>query len=213
MKPLLDRLFTMTVTAMRERPYIIYVVVVAGAVLLVLNTMMTCMLTLWLSQGRTSLSNVEYDIQELKRTMEQEIQLRQELFPQLKKSASLLRRYNPRLDYRTSMAYALKIFQCSDDEVTPEILTALIVVESSAVFDAVSNKGAMGLTQVMPHIWDVDHETLTDPYRNIEIGAAILRHYIGRHGLEGGLSAYNSGKKYAARHYARKVITIAERSF
>jgi soluble lytic murein transglycosylase-like protein len=198
---------------MKEQPRIHYVVVTVLAVLLVVNTVMVCMLTLWLSESRKSLINVEYEIQELKRVMEDEIRLRQELFPQLKKSAKLLRHYNRRLDRYTALAYALKIYQCSDEQVTPEILTALIVVESSAVYDAVSSKGALGLTQVMPNIWNVDHETLTDPYQNIEIGSSILKYYIGRHGLEGGLSAYNSGKKYAAPKYAHKVLTIAERSF
>ncbi|MBW2184702.1 MAG: lytic transglycosylase domain-containing protein, partial [Deltaproteobacteria bacterium] len=45
------------------------------------------------------------------------------------------------------------MYKCSESPVTPELLTALIVVESSANHVAVSNKGAVGLTQVMPHIW------------------------------------------------------------
>ncbi len=190
--------------------YVFYVLLV---VTMVVNTVMTCMLTMWIKEDRKSLSNVECDIQELKRSLEVEIQLRKDLFPQLKKSASLLKKYNPRLDHGTALAYAYKIYECSDHEVPMDILTALIVVESSANYRAVSNKGALGLTQVMPTVWNFDREVLEDPYQNIEIGASILKHYIQRYGLEGGLSAYNSGKKNRSLPYARKVIRIARLHF
>ena len=94
-----------------------------------------------------------------------------------------------------------------------DILNALIVVESSANHRAISEKGALGLTQVMPDIWNHDYETLINPYQNIEIGAAILKSYVERHGLQGGLSAYNSGRKDAALGYAHKVKQIAHMHF
>ena len=65
---------------------------IAVALILVANMVMTCVLTVWISQDRQALSNVEYNLHELKKTMEAEIKLRQEIFPQLKKSASLLKR-------------------------------------------------------------------------------------------------------------------------
>ncbi len=180
---------------------------------LIVNTVMTCILTIWINEDRKSLKNVHADIREIKNKVETEIKLREDLFPKLKKSARLLRKYNPGLDEFTALRYAYKIYECSDADVTFNILTALIVVESGADYMAVSNKGALGLTQVMPRIWKCDKSILINPYKNIEIGSSILKHYIKRHGLVGGLSAYNSGKRNRSVRYARKVLRIANQYF
>ena len=163
---------------MKRRDFIKASVYLFIAAVLVFNTVMTCMLALWIKEDRESLKNVECSIQDIRHTLEQEIKLRQELFPQLKKSAELLTRYNPRLDDMTAVRYAFKIYQCSDEQVPMDILTSLIVVESSANSRAVSTKGALGLTQVMPKIWKHDPEVLVDPYQNIEIGSSILKFYV-----------------------------------
>lgn len=198
---------------MKSKTILTYAVVLLLAVFVIVNTVMTWKLMTWFEEDRKSLANMECDIQDLKRALEIEMQLREDLFPQLKKSASLLRKYNPRLDYHTALSYACKIYECSDELVSMDVLTALIVVESSANYRAVSHKGAMGLTQVMPRIWKFDEMVLADPYRNIEIGAAILRYYMQRYGRLGGLSAYNSGKRTASLGYARKVLRIAAANF
>jgi soluble lytic murein transglycosylase-like protein len=176
---------------------------------IIFNTVTSCVLIVWMNQDRTSLKKVEADIREFKDNLEAEITLREKLYPELKKSAKLLKKYNPTLDDLTTVRYAYKIFQCSDEYVSPDILTALIVVESSADFEAESSKGALGLTQVMPNIWKCDKETLKNPYKNIEAGSSILSYYVKRYGLKGGLSAYNSGKKSGAPRYANKVIRLA----
>ena len=190
-----------------------YTIFMLVGIILIINTAMTCLLIAWINEDRKSLKNIQSDIWELKDKLETEIKLREELFPKLKKSAQLLRKYNSGLDYATALMYACKIYECSDEDVTFNILTALIVVESSANNTAVSRKGAIGLTQVMPGIWRFDRKTLIDPYKNIEIGSSILKYYIKRHGLDGGLSAYNSGKKNGSVRYARKVLRIANRYF
>lgn len=180
---------------------------------IIFNTVTSCVLTVWMSQDRKSLKKVEADICELKEKLEAEIRLRKKLYPELKKSANLLKKYNPALDDLTTFRYAYKIFQCSDEYVSPDILTALIVVESSADSEAESSKGALGLTQVMPNIWKYDKKTLKNPYKNIEAGSSILSHYVKKYGLKGGLSAYNSGKKYGSPRYASKVIQLAGVNF
>jgi hypothetical protein len=176
---------------------------------IIFNTVTSGVLIVWMNQDRKSLKKVEADIRELKEKIETEINLRKNLYPELKKSAKLLKKYNPTLDDLTTVRYAYKIFQCSDEYVSPDILTALIVVESSADFEAESSKGALGLTQVMPNIWKYDKETLKNPYKNIEAGSLILSYYVKKYGLKGGLSAYNSGKKSGAPRYASKVIRLA----
>lgn len=177
------------------------------------NTAISCVIALQLRDDRSALKNLENDLQQVKEALEVEIELRQEIFPQLQKSAWLLRQYNPRLDHMTAMSYASKIYECSDETVSFDILNALIVVESSANNRAISSQGALGLTQIMPGVWNYDYETLINPYQNIEIGASILKSYVERHGLQGGLSAYNSGRKDAALEYAHKVKQIAQMHF
>jgi hypothetical protein len=190
--------------------FFLMLVLVAGVVA---NTAISCVITLQLRNDRIALKKLENELQKVQNALSVEIKLRENLFPQLKKSASLLRRYNPYLDRMTALSYACKIYECSDETVGFDILNALIVVESSANHRAISNKGALGLTQVMPDIWNYDYETLINPYQNIEIGASILKSYVERHGLQGGLSAYNSGRKDAALGYARKVKQIASMHF
>jgi soluble lytic murein transglycosylase-like protein len=186
------------------------IALVAGVVA---NTAISCVIALQLREDRNALAKMANDLRKVQESLEVEIELRENIFPQLQKSAWLLRHYNPSLDYMTALSYALKIYECSDDTVTFDILNALIVVESSADHRAVSDRGALGLTQIMPNIWNYDYETLLNPYQNIEIGAEILKYYVKRHGLQGGLSAYNSGKKDRALAYAHKVRLIAQAHF
>jgi soluble lytic murein transglycosylase-like protein len=61
----------------------------------------------------------------------------------------------------------------------------------------------------MPTIWKYETHELLNPYRNIEIGSKILKQYIDRYGVKGGLSSYNSGRKNRALRYARYVLTVA----
>jgi soluble lytic murein transglycosylase-like protein len=180
----------------------------AGLIILLNAVVLVLSLSL-INRNAKALEEVHHEIVDLKAKVEEEIKLREELFTTLRKSASLLQKYNPQLDDLTAYKYACKIYECSEPPVTPELLTALIVVESSANHVAVSNKGAIGLTQVMPTIWNCETQELLNPYRNIEIGSTILKHYIDRYGVKGGLSSYNSGRKNRALRYARYVLTVA----
>ena len=181
-----------------------------AAVMLILNSVVLVLTLNLIHENSLMIKEVHQEIVKLKETVEEEIKLREELFTTLRKSASLLQQYNPRLDDITALKYACKIYDCSETPITPELLTALIVVESSANHVAVSNKGAVGLTQVMPHIWQYQRQELLNPYRNIEIGSKILKYYMDRHGIKGGLSSYNSGHKKRSLRYARYVLKVAE---
>ena len=48
-----------------------------------------------------------------------------------------------------------------------------------------------------------------NPYKNIEVGSKILKYYIDKHGVEGGLSSYNSGNKRTSLRYARYILKVA----
>ena len=180
-----------------------------AGIMLLLNAIVLILSLSIIYRNSKAIGVVHQEIIELKVQVEKEIKLREDLFSALQKSANLLRQYNPRLNRVTAFKYAYKIYECSESPVTPELLTALIVVESSANHVAVSNKGAVGLTQVMPHIWQYQKRELIDPYKNIEVGSKILKYYIDKHGVEGGLSSYNSGNKRSSLRYARYILRVA----
>ena len=182
---------------------------IAG-VMILLNSIVIILSLSMIYMNSKAVKDVHKEIVELKAKVEEEIKLREELFITLRKSASLLKEYNPRLGEVTAFRYACKIYECSQHPITPELLTALIVVESSANHIAVSNKGAIGLTQVMPRLWQCKKKELLNPYKNIEIGSGILKYYIDKHGIRGGLSSYNSGRKNRSLRYAHYVLKVAE---
>ena len=180
-----------------------------AGIMLLLNAIVLILSLSIIYRNSKAIGVVHQEIMELKVQVEKEIKLREDMFSALQKSANLLRQYNPRLNRVTAFKYAYKIYECSESPVTPELLTALIVVESSSNHVAVSNKGAVGLTQVMPHIWQYQKRELFDPYKNIEVGSKILKYYIDKHGVEGGLSSYNSGNKRSSLRYARYILRVA----
>lgn len=77
----------------------------------------------------------------------------------------------------------------------PQLVLAVIDVESSFKEDALSKSGAMGLTQVMPFWLDVYNRPevdLFDPLTSLRFGSNILRHYIDRYdNVRNALAAYN----------------------
>jgi soluble lytic murein transglycosylase-like protein len=78
----------------------------------------------------------------------------------------------------------------------PHLLRALIAVESAFRPDAVSRRGAAGLTQLMPETArDYGVTDIFDPHQNIEAGARHLRWLLDRYGqdTERALAAYNAG--------------------
>lgn len=93
------------------------------------------------------------------------------------------------------------------------IVAADVVVESSCRPNVVSPKGAVGLTQVMPGVWNVTREELLDPDRNLEVGTQVLAGYVHRFGMREGLRHYlgtgatdGSTDGYS---YADHVLTVA----
>jgi len=93
---------------------------------------------------------------------------------------------------------------------SPELVLAVIAVESQFDHFAVSNAGARGLMQVMP-FWKrylgSQRDNLFDIETNIRYGCAILRMYLDRYGrLDKALAAYNGSRgsrRYAAKVFAR----------
>jgi soluble lytic murein transglycosylase-like protein len=101
------------------------------------------------------------------------------------------------------------------------LVKAVVAVESAFIADAVSNKGALGLMQVIPGtamrygvVADKHRsveQKLLDPRINVGIGTRYLRDlltmYAGDIALA--LAAYNAGEQ-AVEHYARQVPPFPE---
>jgi len=90
-----------------------------------------------------------------------------------------------------------------EHNVDPALLNAVITVESSFDPRAISNKGAVGLMQIMPNIarrYGVTDRY--DPVENVRAGTGYLRDLI--HRFDGdiplALAAYNAGEAAVARN-------------
>jgi soluble lytic murein transglycosylase-like protein len=90
--------------------------------------------------------------------------------------------------------------------VEPNLLRAVIVVESGFNPRAVSKKGAMGLMQLMPATArQYGAENAYDPKQNVHAGARYLRSLLDRYGadLKLVLAAYNAGEDAVDRNGGR----------
>jgi len=115
------------------------------------------------------------------------------------------------LSPRELKAVSESILRVSDTyEISPQMIIALIETESSFDKNAISEKGAVGLMQVLPSTaadvardlkieWEGDHQ-LHDPELNIEMGACYLNQLIDRFGdVDLALAAYNMGPNRVGR--------------
>ena len=107
-------------------------------------------------------------------------------------------------------------------QVDPQLVHAIIKVESEYDPKAVSNKGAMGLMQLIPETArQFGVENPFNPKENIEGGVSYLKHLLDRFGgdLPLSLAAYNAGEGAVQRSagipsfaetqgYVRKVTNI-----
>jgi hypothetical protein len=87
--------------------------------------------------------------------------------------------------------------------VDPELLVAMMRVESAFDPQAVSSKGAVGLMQLMPATAELlSVEDPTDPAQNIDGGARWLRRMLDRFegDLDLALAAYNAGPETVSRY-------------
>lgn len=107
-------------------------------------------------------------------------------------------------------------------QLDPELVRAVVQVESAFQPSAQSHKGAMGLMQLMPETArQLSVEDPWDPEDNVRGGTVYLRHLLDRFGgqLELALAGYNAGPEAVQRHggippydetlaYVEKVLRI-----
>lgn len=103
---------------------------------------------------------------------------------------------------------------CCDYEIAPEIIFAIIEIESSWDASAVGDNGkSVGLMQIQEryHYDRIERLGVTDlfdPFENVQVGIDFLASLIKRNGgnLEKALIAYNAGQNGAETNYFSKGI-------
>jgi len=96
-------------------------------------------------------------------------------------------------------------------ELAPELVLALIEIESHFDHFAISKSGAQGLMQVMP-FWleEIGHsdDNLIDITTNLRMGCTILKYYMDmeKHDLKKALARYNGST--GQRVYSDKVLDV-----
>lgn len=101
--------------------------------------------------------------------------------------------------------------------VAPKVLAATIAQESQCNSLAVSSRGAIGLMQIMPRIWnstfDFSKVNLFNPRDNIRVGTKIMAGLVKHNGLQRGVQLYNGagvGCETCDGQYAHKVLILAK---
>jgi soluble lytic murein transglycosylase-like protein len=98
---------------------------------------------------------------------------------------------------------ALAIATARRHGVDPNLVLAVVSVESAFQPDAVSHKGAQGLMQLMPATArDLGVTDPLDPAQNLDGGTRYLRMLVAKYGGDLGraLAAYNAGPGAVTRH-------------
>jgi soluble lytic murein transglycosylase-like protein len=138
--------------------------------------------------------------------------------------AALLRTINPHLPAYQSVAFARSILASAEsNRLDPQLLTALVTVESAWRPNAVSRAGARGLGQLMPATARKLGVNPADPAENLHGAARYLRAMLDRFANRGAnslrlaLGAYNAGPRAVeqfhgippygeTQNYVRKVL-------
>ncbi len=115
---------------------------------------------------------------------------------------------NPNLSDAQRLRIGRAVLRSSETHgLDPQLVTAIILVESGARPWALSPKGAVGLMQVMPHMAEPLPlgGNLTTVESNIEAGCFILADNIRRLGEDDGISAYFWGSNIRGVAYLDRV--------
>jgi hypothetical protein len=119
-----------------------------------------------------------------------------------------LRAKAPRLDPALTSRIAESVVRCQREQsLAPDLVLAVLMQESSGRPGARSPRGAIGLMQVMPYMYEelALPGSVSHVEANIEAGCRLLADNIRRLGEDGGISAYCWGNTVGNDHYLRRV--------
>ena len=127
--------------------------------------------------------------------------------------AGLVQSLNPRVDAPRAQRIAVAVTRCEAEQgLRSELVLAVMTVESNMRPSAQSPKGAMGLMQVMPHMFD--QLDLPGPIShletNVEAGCMLLADNIRRLGEKDGISSYFWGSRIGGDAYLRRVQAVLD---
>ena len=165
-------------------------------------------LALCLAFGAQADRSAQISDAELKAFMAQNVGAKQQAFDKYDAEVWLLGMRSRMSRYRVSPDESIQILravyrEAKQFELEPDLVLAVIAVESSFNRFAISSVGAQGLMQVMP-FWKNElgreDDNLTDIDTNVRYGCSILKYYLGveRGNLVRALARYNGslGKTY-----------------
>jgi len=99
------------------------------------------------------------------------------------------------------------ILKSNEKELSAFLLTSMIWAESRWQKAAVSNKGACGLTQVLPKYSEYTCKELQNPKTSINEGSRALSFWVAKkQNVEKALECYNSGYRCRSPYYAKQII-------
>jgi len=122
--------------------------------------------------------------------------------------SEIVQRHNPMLSPREGERIGQAVMRSSAHyDLDPDLVTAVLIVESGARPWARSPKGAVGLMQVMPYMVEDMRlaGNLTTIESNVEAGCLILADNIRRLGEDDGISAYFWGSNIRGVAYLDRV--------
>jgi soluble lytic murein transglycosylase-like protein len=123
----------------------------------------------------------------------------------------IVRATNGRLAEPPAQRIADAVLRCHGDRgLAPDLVLAVMTVESHMRPTARSEKGAVGLMQVMPHMFE--RLGLPGPIwhleTNVEAGCLLLADNIRRLGEADGISAYFWGRRIGDEGYLQRVLAV-----
>ncbi|HTO70932.1 MAG TPA: lytic transglycosylase domain-containing protein [Myxococcota bacterium] len=122
--------------------------------------------------------------------------------------ATALRAQLPNLDPALGARIADSVVRCQRDQsLAPDLVLAVLMQESSGRPGARSPRGAIGLMQVMPYMYQelAMPGSVSHVEANIEAGCRLLADNIRRLGEDDGISAYYWGSSAGDDRYLRHV--------
>lgn len=116
------------------------------------------------------------------------------LVAQIRSMNAFLKLHKVRETNRERLAEAI-VMSAKKHELNPRLLASVMIVESRGNPYAISNQAAVGIMQIHLPTWGttVDRENinLLKIEDNVDFGARILKDYVRRFGVSGGVRRYN----------------------